>query len=245
MNPSPSAQQVHPASGNNATEVTSSQSSSSLLTLHADATAQMDSSLQPQQLLRHRIPGEEGDEDEDEDEDTVPLIIVRALYPFESKDAASLPFEKDALIQVLTRLESGWWYGFCNNERGWFPSNYVQEISEEELEMELELAMLQQDDTDNHRSNDPQSELEDHDDMASNKRIVIEGEDLWLPQTTSEGQVFYYNTRTGESTWTIPTPIDGRGDYSDDGAERHQETQRGRTLTRSISPSRRHGKPSL
>ncbi|KAG0283497.1 hypothetical protein BGZ98_006314, partial [Dissophora globulifera] len=28
--------------------------------------------------------------------------------------------------------------------------------------------------------------------------------DLWLPQTTADGQVFYFNTRTSESSWTLP-----------------------------------------
>ncbi|KAF8923149.1 hypothetical protein BGZ58_003298, partial [Dissophora ornata] len=33
-------------------------------------------------------------------------------------------------------------------------------------------------------------------------------DDLWLPQTTPDGQVFYYNQRTQESSWTIPDPED-------------------------------------
>lgn len=33
-------------------------------------------------------------------------------------------------------------------------------------------------------------------------------DDLWLPQTTPDGQVFYYNQRTQESSWTIPEPED-------------------------------------
>ncbi|KAF9300107.1 hypothetical protein BGZ74_008293, partial [Mortierella antarctica] len=166
---------------------------------------------QQQHLLKdHQRP--EGDDDDDDDDENEQYVIVRALYPFESKDPTSLSFEKDALIQVLTQLESGWWYGFCNDERGWFPSNYVQEISEDELEQELELAMHRShpDDTDDARSNDVQSDPEEDEDMAS------DSDDLWLPQTTSDGQVFYYNTRTGESAWTIPAPEGHIGfDYRD------------------------------
>lgn len=123
---------------------------------------------QQQHLLKdHQRP--EGDDDDDDDDENEQYVIVRALYPFESKDPTSLSFEKDALIQVLTQLESGWWYGFCNDERGWFPSNYVQEISEDELEQELELAMHRShpDDTDDARSNDVQSDPEEDEDMAS------------------------------------------------------------------------------
>ncbi|KAG1453918.1 hypothetical protein G6F56_007448 [Rhizopus delemar] len=35
-------------------------------------------------------------------------------------------------IDVLTKLDSGWWDGWCHGERGWFPSNYVQEDTPEE-----------------------------------------------------------------------------------------------------------------
>ncbi|KAF9375225.1 hypothetical protein BGX21_003856, partial [Mortierella sp. AD011] len=30
-------------------------------------------------------------------------------------------------------------------------------------------------------------------------------DDLWLPQQTPDGQVYYFNTRTGDSSWSIPT----------------------------------------
>ncbi|KAF8925510.1 hypothetical protein BGZ52_006810 [Haplosporangium bisporale] len=130
-----------------------------------------DNSLLLHHQQQHLLQDHQREED-DEDDENEQFVIVRALYPFESKDPTSLSFEKDALIQVLTQLESGWWYGFCNDERGWFPSNYVQEISEDELEHELELAMHQShpDDTDNEaRSNDVQSdpEEEEEEDMAS------------------------------------------------------------------------------
>jgi len=77
----------------------------------------------------HPQDNEHGDE---VDADLLP--VVRALYPFHSDDNTSLSFEKDELIQVLTQLESGWWYGYCRGERGWFPSNYVELLSQEECD---------------------------------------------------------------------------------------------------------------
>ncbi|KAI7869234.1 ras guanine nucleotide exchange factor domain-containing protein [Spinellus fusiger] len=61
-----------------------------------------------------------------------PTIIcrVRALYPFHSKEKSSLCFEKNDSIDVLTQLDSGWWDGWCNGARGWFPSNYVEIIQQ-------------------------------------------------------------------------------------------------------------------
>lgn len=61
---------------------------------------------------------------------TFPKIIckVKALYAFSSSEKSSLSFEKDDYIDVLSQLDSGWWDGWCNGKRGWFPSNYVQLI---------------------------------------------------------------------------------------------------------------------
>ncbi|CAG8459456.1 56_t:CDS:2, partial [Ambispora leptoticha] len=91
--------------------------------------------------------------------------LVRALYDFNSNDASSLSFRKNDIIQVLTQLESGWWDGFCNGERGWFPSNYV--------------TTYEADDDDEHQSD-------------------------WITQETPDGEIFYYNVRTQESTWDLP-----------------------------------------
>ncbi|KAF9431881.1 hypothetical protein BGZ76_011576 [Entomortierella beljakovae] len=108
-------------------------------------------------------------------------ILVRALYDFESDDATNLTFKKDEVIQVLAQLESGWWAGYCQGRQGWFPSNYVEIVGEGEL--------------------DSQDDDEDYQDGDS-------ADDLWLPQTTPDGQVFYYNQRTQQSSWTIPEPED-------------------------------------
>ncbi|KAG0042697.1 hypothetical protein BGZ83_000175 [Gryganskiella cystojenkinii] len=108
-------------------------------------------------------------------------VLVRAMYDFDSEDATNLTFKRDDIIQVLAQLESGWWAGHCDGRQGWFPSNYVQVLTEEDLES--------------------QEEDGDADDLDS-------ADDLWLPQTTPDGQVFYYNQRTQESSWTIPEPDD-------------------------------------
>ncbi|CAO3631141.1 unnamed protein product [Cunninghamella blakesleeana] len=62
---------------------------------------------------------------------TVPIICrVRALYSFSSNDKSSLEFEQGDVVEVLNKLKSGWWDGWCNGQRGWFPSNYVETIEE-------------------------------------------------------------------------------------------------------------------
>ena len=61
-------------------------------------------------------------------------FYVRAQYDFTSPDASALAFVQGDIIEVLTQLPSGWWDGLLNGVRGWFPSNYVERISEEEVE---------------------------------------------------------------------------------------------------------------
>ncbi|KAF9184151.1 hypothetical protein BGZ51_003515 [Haplosporangium sp. Z 767] len=150
------------------------------LSTHAHATALSDQLHQPYSNLPVDLQ-------QQIQEETEPFIVVRALYDYRSEDAAtiSLAFQKDDLIQVVAQLESGWWYGFCNENRGWFPSNFVEEITQAELEGEGE-------------GEDADSESDEDTASAS--------DDLWLTQATPDGQVFYLNTRTQDKSWTIPTP---------------------------------------
>jgi son of sevenless-like protein len=53
---------------------------------------------------------------------------VQALYDYEADDRTSLSFRAGDIIQVITQLESGWWDGYMQGVRGWFPSNYCQLI---------------------------------------------------------------------------------------------------------------------
>ncbi len=71
------------------------------------------------------------------DEQYISTFFCRALYDYQTNDSSSLSFRKGDIIEVLTQLESGWWDGLLNDERGWFPSNYVTMISDTEAEAAL------------------------------------------------------------------------------------------------------------
>lgn len=75
-------------------------------------------------------------------------VLVRALYDYESEDATNLSFKKDDVIQVLAQLESGWWAGHCDGRQGWFPSNYVQVIGEDDIDSQDEDADVEGEDID-------------------------------------------------------------------------------------------------
>jgi son of sevenless len=73
-------------------------------------------------------------EELNEAEDVNPeSFFVRALYDFTASDNSSLSFRKDDIIEVLTQLPSGWWDGLLGEARGWFPSNYVEQIDDKEV----------------------------------------------------------------------------------------------------------------
>lgn len=209
----------------------------------------------------------------------VSSFYVQALYAYSGADTSSLSFRQGDIIEVLSTLASGWWDGVICEEkvRGWFPSNYVQRISEEEATWAREQMAGWWDgreDGDRRASCEYGSE----DDMARNQRALedlMRGDDLhsfssggnifseitaaaqasssgmqnegeygqresvygrrdadstyqeaspyeregdedddeedfWVPKVTTSGQLFYYNTRTGETSRDMP--IDGEGD---------------------------------
>ncbi|KAJ2744418.1 hypothetical protein GGI20_002990 [Coemansia sp. BCRC 34301] len=70
-------------------------------------------------------------------------FFVRALYPFRSEEASGLTFDRGNIIEVLACLESGWWNGVCGSNRGWFPSNYVEQVSAEQVQILRQAMHLQ------------------------------------------------------------------------------------------------------
>lgn len=75
-----------------------------------------------------------------EEEQFLSTFFCRALFDYQTDNDSSLSFHKDDIIEVLTRLESGWWDGLLGQERGWFPSNYVTVISDQEADAALAAA---------------------------------------------------------------------------------------------------------
>ncbi|GJE91857.1 kinase-like domain-containing protein [Phanerochaete sordida] len=62
-------------------------------------------------------------------------FFCKALYDYQhgdDPDSNELRFRRGDIIEVLTRLESGWWDGLLGEQRGWFPSNYVAAITDSE-----------------------------------------------------------------------------------------------------------------
>jgi hypothetical protein len=55
---------------------------------------------------------------------------LEALHDYEAQNENCLSFKAGDILHVITTDSSGWWDGVCNGQRGWFPSNYVQVLSQ-------------------------------------------------------------------------------------------------------------------
>ncbi|KAL7321682.1 hypothetical protein PS15m_001427 [Mucor circinelloides] len=133
------------------------------------------------------------------------LCRVQALYPFESNDPSSLRFEEGDYIDVLAKLPSGWWDGWCNGNRGWFPSNYVR-IIEDYGSTGLVSPTSMRPKSTSRRISSQTDLFDDRVGSSGNeasKRISLPPN--WSIQNREDGSAsYYFNTLTGEMRSTYP-----------------------------------------
>lgn len=178
-----------------------SSSSSSISSSAAQVAA---AQQQRQQHQQEQVPVEE----------QYNTLFCRALYDYEAQDPSALSFRTGDIIEVLTQQPSGWWDGLLGEERGWFPSNYVTIISDEEAEEAFSQAELSTVDGQNPEvqpavTADPshaisagtqaeneewlESEISYRNDSQDSRREVARNgtqpSDFWIPEVTPDGQV--------------------------------------------------------
>ncbi|KAL9583271.1 MAG: hypothetical protein Q9203_005148 [Teloschistes exilis] len=144
-----------------------------------------------------------------------PALYVRALYDYDADDRTSLSFRQGDIIQVLTRLESGWWDGVIHGVRGWFPSNYCAIVSApDEAALRRSQVPQQTNGIDAPAESSAQGEDEEYGGEITNGISTRNGGGteeheqeeaaFWIPQVTPDGRLFYFNTLTGVSTMELP-----------------------------------------
>ncbi|KAI0061642.1 ras GEF [Artomyces pyxidatus] len=184
-----------------------------------------------------------------DDQQYITTFFCRALYDYQSGDDSSLSFHRDDIIEVLTRLETGWWDGLLGEERGWFPSNYVAILSEAEADAIFSAAEFQRPQQSSATVETPLSQSSSTlhsmsssssisrslsrndgnwldgepeyvpgrnglDELASTSMDhVAQSNDFWVPQVTSDGQIYYVNTQTGQHSRDLP--MEAEDDLSD------------------------------
>jgi hypothetical protein len=135
---------------------------------------------------------------------------VEAKFDFEAQDETQLSLKQGDIIQVISRLSSGWWDGICNGNRGWFPSNYVQDIDISQRQNGIPMMMpsnemgydnLEGDDFNMnvgrvHRMSESSRRSGD---SSTSARLPPQ----WGKRTTYDGQVYYFNKVTDETCWDI------------------------------------------
>jgi son of sevenless-like protein len=69
-----------------------------------------------------------------------PGLWARALYNWDADHRTALSFRKGDIVQVIEKLESGWWDAVTvttDRSRGWIPSNYFAEVRRPMLKSKL------------------------------------------------------------------------------------------------------------
>lgn len=54
---------------------------------------------------------------------------AKALYNYDAKEPGDLSFKKGEIITVCRQIDQNWYYGELNGQDGYFPSSYVQVVS--------------------------------------------------------------------------------------------------------------------
>jgi hypothetical protein len=131
-------------------------------------------------------------------------LVVRALYDYHSPDSTNLSFQAGQLIRVLTQLQSGWWDGCIDGERGWFPCNFVTEVDSSHLSIQDDFL-----DPNDSSDEDGVAEEESGDDSLG-EQVLESAEDImaeeytWIPQADKDGRTFFINTQNGTTSWELP-----------------------------------------
>ncbi|KAJ6509054.1 ras guanine nucleotide exchange factor domain-containing protein [Mycena sanguinolenta] len=136
-----------------------------------------------------------------------PGLFCRALYNYDAQESSCLSFRQNDILEVLTQKPSGWWDGLLGDERGWFPSNYVIVISDEEAELALSDSQPPAD-TQTNTHADTKSGLGQTVQVLTETAPGLSVGDFWMPQVTADGRIYYVNTQTGQHAEDLP----GEGD---------------------------------
>ncbi|WWC90903.1 uncharacterized protein L201_005841 [Kwoniella dendrophila CBS 6074] len=124
--------------------------------------------------------GHEGDDMEGGGDGGDEPFLVRARFDFQATDNSALSFSAGDLIQVFARLESGWWDGMLDGQRGWFPSNYVEDIGEDDIQRFEQEQQYQNEDQHHHNNhvNSQQEEFRQNGSGVEGEEDVLKMDDV-------------------------------------------------------------------
>ena len=53
-------------------------------------------------------------------------------YGFEASEESHLPLAPGSVVEVVEKLDNGWWRGYVGDSEGWFPATYVHTLDRQE-----------------------------------------------------------------------------------------------------------------
>ena len=136
------------------------------------------------------------------------LTQVEAKFDFCGQDNSQLSFKQGDIIQVISRLDSGWWDGICNGERGWFPSNYVTESYVEENQTVQWYPQLDAQGNQYYVNSQTQEVSYEYPLFKSLNDTMISKDAEPLPRNwgmkfTQDNRPYYYNKVTDVTCWSL------------------------------------------
>ena len=75
---------------------------------------------------------------QEELDNEIPISSAIVKYNYQAQQLDELSLFKDARILILEKSGNGWWRVQYDNKIGWFPSNYLQEVDNEDVVVNLE-----------------------------------------------------------------------------------------------------------
>ncbi len=60
------------------------------------------------------------------------LMRLLVLYDFSPREVNEIELRKGDVVEVSGKTDSGWWYGRCRKNAGFFPKNYTRELTDQE-----------------------------------------------------------------------------------------------------------------
>ena len=58
--------------------------------------------------------------------------LYEVEHGFEASEESHLPLAPGSVVEVVEKLDSGWWRGYVGDSEGWFPATYVHTLDRQE-----------------------------------------------------------------------------------------------------------------
>lgn len=120
-------------------------------------------------------------------------MFARALLDYKARTApeggaSEMSFRQGDILRILAKPRSGWWGGVIEGRGGWVPSDHFQIITVGVYETERDKKNESQN-AEGHETDEDGKEASEDEEV-----VALEGDNYWIPITTPDGRLYYFNT---------------------------------------------------